>query len=146
MPGGSLRAASPANVPRSVVADSPAACLLEDRPRATQLRRPPQAALPKARAVVTAAGVRAEPLGQVERSALCQLPKGSASVAGLLGGSLVWAPWAWAWSLGSAGLGCQDLSSRNPVVRNATCGCEEVEAGSLLPSRQLRGRVRAVKI
>lgn len=91
---------------------------------------------------MTAAGVRGEHLDRVERSALCRLPKGSALVAGLLGGSLVWAPWAWAWCLGSAGLGCQDLSSRNPVARNATCGCEEVEAGPLLPSRQPRGRVR----
>ena len=43
----------------------------------------------------------------------------------------------WARSLGSAGLGCQDLSSRDPETH---LRCEEGEAGPLLPSRQPSGR------
>lgn len=138
MPGSSLRVASPADVPHRAVADSPAACLLEDRPRATQLRRPPQAVLPESNSAVTAVGVQGEYLDQAERSALCRLPKGSALVSGLLGGSLARDPWGWAWSLGSAGPGAWGLlgwAARTcpPEIQKPTCGVRRGRPGPCSP-------------
>lgn len=52
--------------------------------------------LPESSSAVTAVGVRGKSLDQAERSALRRLPKGSALVSGLLGGSLARAPWGWA--------------------------------------------------
>lgn len=94
---------------------------------------------PESNSAVTAVGVQGEYLDRAERAALCRLPRGLALVSGLLGGSLARDPWGWAWSLGSAGLGCQDLSSRDPETH---LRCEEREAGPLLPSRQPSGRSR----